>query len=593
MVLLLFFLIVQEFEAQGESESLIEEIEKLRHNPIPINIATKNELTKIYWISPQFASTIIKTRKKIGSFRNAEDLRKVPGMTDEILNKICPYITFTSLKKSAHKPNVQFKIRTRVQEKFPREVNKKLGSPQKVYHRINFKYKNINSILLIEKDAYEPDYTDFITGGIMIYPVHYKLHKILIGDYRLEFGEALLFGFPPVITFKNQGIIKKRERGVKLYPLSGENTFLRGICGELRITNYIKNFIFFSNTKVDGKVEDNKVYAYYNYEGDHSTASGIEQKDRVREILFGTRLEYCRNIKFGCTWYKNTHLLTSEENVIGAYNLLGFDFSYSFNFAEFFGEIGRCNENYAGIVGIEYKRNKIRISSLYRYYPPHFYLFHSSPWADRRVATGGLSEKGSYLYIGYTISKNIKLSSYFDIFTRLPKPYSEDFPTQGTEYLSEIMHRITKSLIFTYRYSFGSIGEAQNKRIRVQLDIKSKIVNIRMRTEKVYETVGEESYLGELMYGDIRLRVFDLIFSMRLILFNSQLRNFGLYEYEQDLPGVMKNQFLSGDGTRFYLLVKKLVTSYLKVSMKYEITSKKDALYSPKYGIQVDLKLQK
>jgi competence ComEA-like helix-hairpin-helix protein len=591
MLLLLLLLVAPEFEAETGNEIVIEELQRLRREPIRINVAGQQEFARILWISTELAGSIVRTREEIGGFKKIEDLVRVPGMSDEILDRIRPYITFMALAKKAPKPSFQFETRTRVQESFPSEQGSKLGHPRKTYQRGKLKYGRIDAVVLLEKDQYELDYWDHATGGIMA-RLNDRLPTIVFGDYKLDFAEGLICGFPPHVTFKSQGLIKGKGKGIKLYSNSGENTFLRGVGAELKLTERIRNFVFLSDVKLDGKKEDEEVTIYHSYEGDHSTESGLSKKDRIRERLIGTRLEYRHGVKLGSTWYRNFYSLNPEGTETGTHTLAGFDLSGSFGHVEYCGEIGRCDETWAGVAGIEYGEKKLRFGTLYRHYPPGFFLLHSAPWSDRTSSTGsgGVAEKGNYLYAGYKISKATRLSCHFDAVTRLPRLQSGELLTHGVEYCGEIEHRITKSLSLTCRCSAESMEENSNKKFRLQSDAKLKSVRMRVRAEKVYETDGSESRSGALFYGDVGLRFLkDLTLNTRLVLFDSDLSKSRLCEYELDLPGVMRNQFLSKQGTRFYVLLGHWITSFLRIGAKYEVTSKIDASPTEKYSLQLDL----
>ncbi len=601
MWLLVIFLVSQEFEAPQGNEALIDELGELEQHPIQLNKAKKEDFLRIYWISPELAKSIIETRNKLGGFKNVDDLNKVPGLTDEVLELIKLYVTVGVVSE----PSLQVEIRTRIKESFPRETGK-LGDSRKAYERLKLGYKKISGVLLLEKDYYEESYGDFITGGIML-QLNKRFPKFVLGDYKLEFGEGLLFGYPPLITFKNQGMIKSRERGIRLYTNTGENTYLRGLALESRINSRIRNFIFCSRTLLDGKVESGEVFIYYDYESDHSTESGLDKRDRIREELLGTRVEWDGAIKLGFTGYRNSHFLNPEGTEIGTHKLLGADFSYKLAKTQWFGELGKCDTSWrlsspflcklnhhcstewAWVTGVEYKRGKLRLGALSRHYPSHFYVFHSSPWADRSVTTGGLAGKGNYLYIGYKISKSTKFSGYFDVFTRLPKIYSQELPEQGLKYSSEIEHKVTKKFSITGRYSFKSIGVSWSNQFRLQADIGVKNIDMRVRGEKGYETDGRD---GELLYGDINFKLFrNLSFSTRLILFDSNLYKFKLYEYERDLPGLMTNRVIAGKGSRAYFIIKGRVASICELGLKYEITSKFRESLTQRYSIQLDLEI--
>ncbi|MBI4721527.1 MAG: helix-hairpin-helix domain-containing protein [Candidatus Stahlbacteria bacterium] len=607
MLLFILFLGVPEFDGESGNEVLIEELQELSRKPIEINSAGELDFLKLYWVSPTLAHSIIKTREQMGGFKTIDDVLKVPGMSDELFNTIQPYITLEVPNKSATQfaglmmPCASFEFRARGQQGLPIEQSSNLGSPLKLYERVKIGMPKIKGVMIVEKDEYEPSYTDFMSGGIAI-RVNDRFPNLLLGDYKIEAGEGLIFGYAPVITFKTQGVIKNRERGVQLYTNTGENNFLRGVCGEIGINRYIRNYIFFSDAKLDSKVEYSTVSANYIYDADHSTESSVANKDRIRERLVGARLEYKREVKIGVTGYNTTHYLESNERgaPLGRYSILGTDLALHFKKIECFGEIARYDENYAWVLGGEYKTKEIKLGVLSRYYPSEFFSFHSSPWSDG----ARLAEKGNYIYIGYKGLKNTKLIAYFDYFTRL-----QDLITRSTEYSCELEHLFTKYLTFTGRYYYEDAEETKCQKIRVQVDASINNINLRVRGEKIYEApeshfpLGRDfrfATTGELIYGDIGVKIFRALqVSARLILFASELQEFRMYEYEQDLPGVMRNQIISGIGRRFYLLIQDKINAFCMLSGKYEITANevqgssnpaKDEIIQ-QYSIQIDVEL--
>ena len=82
MMIFILFILAQEFEAPTGSPALIDELQNLERSPININKAGRDDLLRIYWITPGLAESIVRTRDKVGSFESIEDLKNVPGMSD-------------------------------------------------------------------------------------------------------------------------------------------------------------------------------------------------------------------------------------------------------------------------------------------------------------------------------------------------------------------------------------------------------------------------------------------------------------------------------------------------------------------------------
>ena len=74
------------------------------------------------------------------------------------------------------------------------------------------------------------------------------------------------------------------------------------------------------------------------------------------------------------------------------------------------------------------------------------------------------------------------------------------------------------------------------------------------------------------------------------IFFRTDSYDSRLYEYENDLPGLMKNVGLYGKGVRWYALAKGRVLGKVHLSLKYSIThfyegEKKD---DHRFGVQLE-----
>jgi len=86
-------------EVYGLSDSVFAKINsKLQCNPalvkqININTVSFEELKAHPYIKYQLANAVIQYRNQHGSFQSTEDLKQIVLMTDEVFNKIAPYLT--------------------------------------------------------------------------------------------------------------------------------------------------------------------------------------------------------------------------------------------------------------------------------------------------------------------------------------------------------------------------------------------------------------------------------------------------------------------------------------------------------------------
>ena len=80
---------------------------------------------------------------------------------------------------------------------------------------------------------------------------------------------------------------------------------------------------------------------------------------------------------------------------------------------------------------------------------------------------------------------------------------------------------------------------------------------------------------GLMAFQDIRFSPSqNLSIDGRIILFQTDSFNSAIYEYENDLMGILSNVALYGKGMRWYLLVKHKLLNFLSISAKYSETYK-------------------
>ena len=100
-------------------------------------------------------------------------------------------------------------------------------------------------------------------------------------------------------------------------------------------------------------------------------------------------------------------------------------------------------------------------------------------------------------------------------------------------------------------------------------------LRLRSRFEYVnvkYDMSGASSK-GRLFYSDMRLMPFPgIIFDMRIIYFDTENYDSRIYEYENDIKGIMTNVALYGKGRRWYAVLRYKPFSLFEISAKYSET---------------------
>ncbi|MGH2574261.1 MAG: hypothetical protein ACRDFC_01025, partial [Ignavibacteria bacterium] len=153
-----------------------------------------------------------------------------------------------------------------------------------------------------------------------------------------------------------------------------------------------------------------------------------------------------------------------------------------------------------------------------------------------------------------------KLTKELQVFMKYKNENKEDVITALDEFGREVKR------IFSRNQS--------NYRIQFDYDV-TRTFRVRSRLEYVFVDYSnfKTSEKGILLLSDFRIKpIENLILDWRFIVFHTDSYDSRIYEYENDLDGVVSNPGLYGRGRRWYLLLKYKPFSYLQLSAKYSET---------------------
>ncbi|MCY7361301.1 MAG: hypothetical protein LH629_04415, partial [Ignavibacteria bacterium] len=227
----------------------------------------------------------------------------------------------------------------------------------------------------------------------------------------------------------------------------------------------------------------------------------------------------------------------------------------------------------------------------YRNYPMDFAPVHSSGFGEKSGNT--INERGFYAGISIKPIKGIYINSYFDQFEFPYRTYSEPVSTSGNDFLTNIEWRAGKGIILNLKYKSENKEESRDtkdefgrdiKRIdnRNQLNVRAGFIyqmtdGFRFRSRFEYVNVDYDKFGGDnkgtLFYSDARIIPFDnLSLIFRYIIFNTDNYDSRIYEFENDIEGVMSNIALYGKGRRMYFILNYEPLPNINISGKYAET---------------------
>ena len=259
-------------EEYSDYSELLESYWSITENPININSNNIDQLAELKFISVFQLENIKTYRKNYGDFQFFEELYEVEGLDSLSIEMIKPIIRFN---EDRNHEKIEFKNvlkygKHKILLEVNQSLNKKkgykgiedsllyekpnsiyLGSPQKLYLRYNFTYKNnIEAGFVLEKDPGEyllknnindsirnmlgkHCYSGFDYSSFHIYIHNFGLLKTLaIGDYKISFGQGLTMGSGMAFV-ANGGSLLRRNKKISASKSANETYYLRGIASTL------------------------------------------------------------------------------------------------------------------------------------------------------------------------------------------------------------------------------------------------------------------------------------------------------------------------------------------------------------------------
>jgi len=608
--------ILDEQDEETDNEELFDVYEDLLRNPVELNTADVLELSQLPGIDAQTAQKIVDHRDKFGYFFSASELLSIKDIDKKVIENIYPFVKVSIPKDEVtniEEPDFEYsqpilkKVKLNLRSRFTNDIqdrdgftsNKFEGSKLKSYNRLLFKYdKNYQAGVLIEKDPGEKSLNDFTSFHLQIKDISY-LKNFIAGDYVLEFGQGLALWSAFGVSKSSDAIfpVKKNIGGIRPYTSAAEFKFFRGAATTLRLDDFYLT-AFYSNRNIDASVDTitNKITSI-GQSGFHRFESEIKKKNSVNEKLFGGVLEYrfLGKNNFGIIYYNSTFDKPFQSSSI--YDLSGSKFNYLSAFYDvnvaainLFGEASYNGTSVAVINGFQIAAtNNLIFTSSIRSYPGNYNNLYGFGFSE---SSGKVkNELGFYSGLKWKTAIGV-FNIYYDIFKFPYSTSSNSLSTQGDEFLVDYQQTLFTKFDFRFRYKYENkdvTEEIDNNDLivkRLRQSARSEFVynlskSIRLKTRLEYNSFlikdNDIKENGILLFQDIRFAAAKyLTLSGRIIFFDTDSFNSAVYEFENDLLGVMPNLAMYGEGIRCYLVAKYKPLKYLSISAKYSETYKPD-----------------
>lgn len=602
--------ILQEPTGEFDDSDLFDKVEQLLLNPINLNTAPVDELAQIPEVDASSAKLIVDHRSKYGKFFSLSELNSVENLDRNLIKKITPFL-FVDKKDilSGQEPyesenffsqtNILLRSRyiNRLQTEDGFNSNKYVGTKPRIYNRLLVKYENnVQAGILTEKDPGESPINEFSTYHISFSDLG-MIHKAVLADYLLEFGQGLTLWSPYAFSKGSDAIypVKRTDRIIVPYTSSSENNFFRGAAASVGFENFILSG-FYSNNFFDANIDTiTGEITSTPEDGLHRTVNENNRRKSANEKLLGGRIDYLTGdmLNIGLIYYHSK--ISNPFQPSNVYDISGDNFNftamaYSFTYNRF-NLSGEFSYNGISVASINILQllisNNFTFITSFRNYPRNFYSIHGFGFGERSGATN--NETG--IYTGFKWRTQFGLINfYYDQFKFPYATFSNPNPSDGNEYLVDFLTKPVQKfeLRLRYKYEYKDVTEVSDnfrqivKRLRqaIRTEIVYSISNkIRLKgrfeynSYKIDLTGSDEK--GFLIFQDIRYTP-ENNFNLygRIIFFKTDSFNSAVYEYENNLTGVLTNLAMFGEGIRWYIMIRYRPVKIFTLSVKYSETYK-------------------
>lgn len=582
---------------------LLDLLEDLKDNPVNINIADVDELMKIPFLDFNSAQKIIKYRERFGDYFSTKELFAVDGLSEYLASALQPFTIHRERyeEKLFTTEIYSIELRSRLindlQERRGFTENKYLGNTLKSYQRAKLNFGKIYLNGLVEKDAGEEKYNDFVSYSFSI--KNYKFIKnITAGDYLIEFGQGLILWGPYSFGKGSEAIrsVTKAPRTIRSYTSTDENQFFRGGAAAIELNPFTIT-AFYSDHNIDANVDSttNRITSFP-VTGYHRTGSEIAKLNIVNERTYGTivNLNPLPNLNLGFSYHNITYDKALQDKDIFSpsgnnFNFYSASYSYMFNNFRLSGETAYNSISVASLNNLEWIiTDRIQFITSLRNYPRNFYSFKGTGFGE---SSNTQNEFGIYNGIRWRSDFGI-LNFYFDQFRFPYSSYYSPLPSKGNEYLIDFTTRpFTKTLL-------GFRAKRENKEVSETIDDSKFILNqiktnyrmsfeyypireLRLKTRFEYVTFEQEKQdineKGFLIFQDFRYDPNEqLRFYGRIVLCQTDSYDSRVYQFENDVRGTMFNPALYGKGLRWYFIFEYTPFNFIRLSAKYSELYKPD-----------------
>ncbi len=260
-----------------------EQVERLLERQIDINRASARELLAIPWLNPFLAHRIVSVRDSVGRFVSVEQVRQVPGMSQETFEALRPYLRIGG-RRRGWTGSVVSRVGT---------DSAWGGARLRNFNRLELRSGRTRVVALTEKDRGEASLLDLLSAGAEFRP---SRTRVTLGDFAAGVGQGLILSAPHWRSSLLDGPDRANPT-VRLLSSAAEGSYLRG--GAVEATAGRWNVCMLgSYAGRDARLNEDGTVARLVSSGVHDDSASIASRNAVYEATAGLAAGY-RNDRAG------------------------------------------------------------------------------------------------------------------------------------------------------------------------------------------------------------------------------------------------------------------------------------------------------
>ena len=611
-------------QSETEDDSYLQQLEQFRKNPVNLNTADENDLKELKILSDLQIANLVSYRRLFGKFLSVYELQAVPSWDIYTVKKLLPFITL------AEPVNVNDLIKSRLNDgehvllfRYSQVLEKSkgfdettsgtkyLGSPQKLFFRYRYQYKNLLQYGIVgDKDAGEQFFKGAQNKGFDFYSFHLFARKIgsiqslALGDFTVNMGQGLI-QWQSLAFRKSVDIVglKRQSPVLRPYNSAGEFNFHRGAGltiqkEKFEATAFVSYRKLSANFVADTVSNEEFISSFLN-SGYHRTESEIADRNKLGQLAFGGNIKY-KN----ANWHASMNAISfnfssSVQKRQEPYNLYAIsgknwsnfsvDYSYTHRNLHFFGEAA-VDKNFsrAFLNGLLISVDpRVDLSFLHRNIDQQYQSINGNAFTENTYPT---NENGFFAGISIRPLAAWRIDGYADIYKFPWLKYLVDAPSKGKDLLAQLTYTPNRQLeVYTrFRSETKQGNQPDNNTVtnylvllprqswRTQMTFRvDRSFSVKSRAELLwYDKNGDNVEKGFLTFFDIIYKPLFRHYSgnIRLQYFETDGYNARIYAYENDVLYYYSIPVFFDQGWRYYLNINYDINSKVSLWFKWSQT---------------------